>query len=358
MRLLHIGLCASFGLLLAGTSHGQSAGGPPCPNPVSIQGFKTCADIKKAEQEGELVFYSPDVEQGTVKVLQAFKASFPKINTKYIRLQTGALYSKLMAERQAKSYLVDVVNLSDMGLALDFQKRGGFQFYRSPEMAAYEPRFKSKPEGYFTWGCVIMAGIAYNPSTTSAADAPKDWADINQPRWAGSVNTKSANSGLQHTTWFLLRSMLGNDFWNRFTAQKPRAFDSYVQQYDRLSNGEDKLAVTAQYSGYLEFKAKGAPVEFVAPVSGLPAGPEVVGVVSNAPHPEAARLFLDWFLSPVGQRVNADAIYNYSARIDVEPPPGGIHLSKMKLLVPEDWEEYLKSRKDFIEAWGKLSGLR
>jgi iron(III) transport system substrate-binding protein len=358
MKHLYIGFCAAVGLLLAGTAHAQSEGGPPCPNPVSVQGFKTCADVKKAEQEGEMVFYSPDVEQGTVKVLQAFKASFPKINTKYIRLQTGALYSKLMAERQARSYLVDVVNLSDVGLALDFQKRGGYQYYRSPEMAAYESRFKSKPEGYFTWGCMIMAGIAYNPTTTSAADAPKDWTDINNPKWAGGVSVKSANSGLQHTTWYLLRNLFGKDFWTRFTAQKPRAFDSYVQQYDRLSNGEDKLAVTAQYSGFLEFKAKGAPIEFVAPTSGLPAGPEVVGVVSNAPHPEAARLFLDWFLSPIGQKVNADAIFNYSARTDVEPPPGGIPISKMKLLIPDDWNEYLKSRKDFIELWGKLSGLR
>lgn len=358
MKLVIAGLCAAVSLSFAGMANAQSEMVPLCSNPVSVQGFKTCADVKKAEQEGELVLYSPDVEQGTVKVLQAFKATFPKINTKYIRLQTGALYSKLMAERQARSYLVDVVNLSDVGLALDFQKRGGYEPYRSPEMAAYEPRFKSKPEGYFTWGCVIMAGIAYNPATTSKADVPKDWSDLNDLKWRGGINVKSANSGLQHTTWYVLRGLLGKDYWPNFAAQKPRAFDSYVQQYDRLSNGEDKVVSTAQYSGYLEFKAKGAPIEFVAPTSGLPAGPEVIGVVKNAPHPEAARLFLDWFLSPIGQKVNADAIFNYSARSDVEPPPGGIAMSKMKLLVPDDWDAYLKSRKDFVELWGKISGLR
>lgn len=352
------GLCAAVGLVFAGTVSAQSAVSAPCPNPVMVQGFKTCADVKKAEQEGELVFYSPDVERGTVKVLQAFKAAFPKIDTKYIRLQTGALYSKLMAERQAKSYLVDVVNISDVGLALDFQKRGGYDQYHSPQLPAYESRFKSNPEGFFTWGCMIMAGIAYNPATVPTADAPKDWSDLVDPKWAGGISVKSANSGLQHSTWYELRQVLGKDYWDRFATQKPRAFDSYVQQYDRLSNGEDKLAVTAQYSGYLEFKAKGAPIEFIAPTTGLPAGPEVIGVVNKAPHPEAARLFLDWFLSPLGQKVNADAIFNYSARTDVEPPPGGIPLSKMKLLVPKDWDAYIASRKDFVQLWGKLSGLR
>lgn len=358
MKRVIISLCAAVGLAAAGAASAQNEVSTPCPNPVSIKGFKTCADVKKAEEEGEIVLYSPDVEQGTVKVLQGFKAAFPKINTKYVRLQTGALYSKLMAERQAKTYLVDVVNLSDVGLALDFQKRGGWQPYLSPEMAAYEPRFKSKPEGLFTWGCMIMAGIAYNPATMSAVDAPKDWSDLTDPKWQGGISVKSANSGLQHNTWFVLRKLLGDDYWTRFSTQKPRAFDSYVQQYDRLSNREDKLAVTAQYSGYLEFKAKGAPLVFVAPTSGLPAGPEVIGLAKNAPHPEAARLFLDWFLSPIGQKVNADALFNYSARTDVEPPPGGIPISQMKLLVPDDWDAYVASRKDFVQLWGKLSGLR
>ncbi|MGP1667419.1 MAG: ABC transporter substrate-binding protein [Rhodanobacter sp.] len=353
-----ISLCAAVGLSFAGTVSAQSATSAPCPHPITVQGFKTCADVQKAEQEGEVVLYSPDVERGTVKVLAAFKAAFPKINTKYLRLQTGALYSKLMAERQAKSFLVDVVNLSDVGLALDFQKRGGYDQYHSPELSAYESRFKSKPEGFFTWGCVIMAGIAYNPATVKPVDAPKDWKDLLDPKWAGGLSVKSANSGLQHTTWYELREVLGKDYWERFAKQKPRAFDSYVQQYDRLSNGEDKLTVTAQYSGFLEFKAKGAPIEFIAPPTGLPAGPEVIGVANNAPHPQAARLFLDWFLSPLGQKVNADAIFNYSARTDVDPPPGGIHLSKMKLLVPNDWDAYVKSRKEFVELWGRLSGLR
>ena len=52
---------------------------------------------------------------------------------------------------------------------------------------------------------------------------------------------------------------------------KPRGFDSYVQQYDRLVNQQDKVIHTAQYSGYLEWKKKGAPVAFNAPATGLPA---------------------------------------------------------------------------------------
>src|SRR5579884_1598351 len=97
-----------------------------CAKPQQVQGFKTCADVVKAEQEGEVVIYATDPEAAEQKVLAKFRAAFPQIKTSYVRLQAGALYSKVLAERQARSYLVDVLQLSDMGMVLDFQKRGGY----------------------------------------------------------------------------------------------------------------------------------------------------------------------------------------------------------------------------------------
>ena len=139
---------------------------------------------------------------------------------------------------------------------------------------------------------------------------------------------------------------------------KPRAFDSYVQQYQRVVNGEDKIVHSAQYSGYLEFKAKGAPIEFVYPATGLPATPETWGLISDGPHPNAANLFMDWFLSPLGQKANGDALFLNSAREDVPPPPGGVSVKELKLLFPADWQDYLKSRTEFAREWDRLVGLR
>src|SRR5471032_3131122 len=144
-----------------------------CDKPRQMEGFKTCADVAKAEAEGAFVLYSTDPEQGQAKLVGTFNKMFPKVKTNYVRLQAGALYAKVLSERQAKSYLVDVIQISDMGMILDFQKRGGFTQYISPEMAAFKPEYKSTPEGFWTWGSVIMAGIAYNPKNVTAADAPK-----------------------------------------------------------------------------------------------------------------------------------------------------------------------------------------
>jgi iron(III) transport system substrate-binding protein len=225
-------------------------------------------------------------------------------------------------------------------------------------MAAYKPGFKSNPEGYWTWGGIVTAGIAYNPNLVTAAEAPKTYLDAYDPKWTDAINVKVTISGLQHVTWYMLRNLYGPDYWQHYAALKPRAFDSYVQQFDRLVNGQDKIVMTAQYSGYLIMKAKGAPVEFVVPPEGLIASPQPYGAIAEAPHPNAARLYLDWFLGAPGQAAMAKGLYYHSPREDIDPPPGGVPISHFKILSPEDWEAFQATHTQYVREWDKLVGLR
>src|SRR4029453_1264899 len=97
----------------------RAAEGDLCPDPKEVQGFKTCADIAKAEAEGEVVIYATNPEAAMLRVLAEFNKLFPKVKTNYTRLQAGALYAKVSAERQARTYTVDVMQISDMGMILD-----------------------------------------------------------------------------------------------------------------------------------------------------------------------------------------------------------------------------------------------
>ena len=329
-----------------------------CDKPRQFDGFATCADVAKAEKEGQMVLYSTDPEDGSEKVLARFRKTFPKVSTAYVRLQAGALYARINAERRANSYLVDVVQLSDMSLVLDFQKKGGYMEYQSPEMAHYKKDWKSTPEGFFTWGAIGVAAIAYNPKLVSAEEAPKNWLDAVDPKWKDTITSKGSTSGMQHMTWYIMRKLYGNDYWTKFQALNPKGFDSYVQQYDRTVNGQEKIIHTAQYSGYLLAKAKGAPIEFVYPPDGLIAVPESWGIVKEAPHPEAAKLFLDWFIGLPGQNAyGTDLMYN-SLRADVTPPVGGVGPEKMKLLFPDDWDAFIKTHPQFVREWDKITGVR
>ena len=329
-----------------------------CDNPKQMQGFKTCASVEKAEAEGAFTLYSTDPEKGQVALLKGFTDLFPKIKTSYVRLQAGALYAKLLAERNAKSNLVDVLVISDMGMVQDFTRRGGYRQYVSPEMAAFKPEYKSKPEGFWTWGCIIASGIAYNPNIVKPEDVPNKWEDLLDAKWKDAINVKMSNSGLQMSAWYVLKPILGDAYFQKFGDNKPRAFDSYVQQYGRIIDGQDKVIMAAQYSGFVEFKAKGAPIAFVAPATGLPSAQQSVGIVSDGPNPNAAELFTDWFLSPVGQKVYTEVLFNHSPREDVAPPPGALPIKEMKLLFPNDYDDFEKKRPEFTKEWDKIIGAR
>jgi len=329
-----------------------------CEQPRQMDGFQTCANVDKAFEEGALVHYAPDAEPEMAAYLSAFRKAFPRIQTTFLRLQTGALYARLSAERQARTYVPDTLILTEIGFALDFQKRGGYAQYLSPEIAAYAPHQQSKPAGYWTWDNQIVAGIAYNPTAVRPEEAPTSWKDLLNPRWNNLVNVKLSTSGLQHAAWYIMRRQYGEDYWKQFAALSPRGFDSYVQQYDRMISGQDHVICTAQYSGYLIAKGKGAPVVFVRPEEGVVVTPGVMGVVANAPHPEAGRLFLDWYLGVPGQTVMTRTVRNYSARADVPPPPGGDPITSFKLLVPDDWEAFLKTHGQFVKEWDRMTGIR
>ena len=62
-----------------------------CEKPRQMDGFKTCANVEKAFEEGQLVHYSPDTESSQARYLADFRKTFPQIKTVFLRLQTGAL---------------------------------------------------------------------------------------------------------------------------------------------------------------------------------------------------------------------------------------------------------------------------
>ena len=137
MRLLAVVSMALCAVGWSGLAQAENA--KLCDKPRQMDGFQTCADVEKAEAEGAFVLYSTDPEAGQAKLVGAFMKAFPKIQAKFFRLQAGALYAKILSERQAKSYLVDVIQISDMGMILDFQRKNGFVQYISPEMSKFKP---------------------------------------------------------------------------------------------------------------------------------------------------------------------------------------------------------------------------
>lgn len=354
-QVIRAGAGIAAGSLLAAPAISQTA----ARKPTQVLDFTTFADVAKAEQEGELVFYCHENEAGTAALMEGFGKDFPKIKTSYVRAQTGALYNKIVSERTAGRYLCDVLQLSDVAPAVDFEKKNGWENYVGPELGAYKAEYRSARAGDYFWTGVSFAGIAYNTEKVTGADIPKSWKDINDPKWRNAISCKISSSGMQFVQWYTLGKMYGFDFWKQFAQQRPRGFDSRVQLFDRLARGDDKVCALAEYAAYVLYHEKKAPIELVFPADGLPATPLVVGIVDRAPHPNAARLYLDWAMSKRGQgyhQTNRNLLYG-SVRSDAPPMPTGKRLADFKLLFPADWDDYGRMRDQFTKEWNGMLGL-
>ena len=350
---------------VVGVPLGSTGGGtmgdqvePSCSDPTEVAGITTCADLEKAKAEGTVTFYSPDPEPKTIAVLKEFNASFPEIETKVVYLQTGALYARLQSERKAGAYQADVLIQTDLAAIQDFKEQEGWLNYVSPELAGFKQGEQiSDPVGLWQNEGTMFGGIAYNADNVDPQDAPKTWKDLLNPKWKGKLNVKTSISGLQHLQWYTLGNLYGATYWEKFAKQEPVAFDSYVQQYDRLIRGEDLIVANAQYSGFVEYQDKGAPLRFIAPPDGMQAGPQAIGIPTHAPHLEAAKLLLDWYLSKPGQEVITRQLSLTSARADVAPPGDPADTDGSQLLFPAEVNDYIDSQTDFQRTWNALTGI-
>jgi len=118
------------------------------------------------------------------------------------------------------------------GAGCRFQKKGGYEHYVSPETPALQGG-PSELAGWlvFSGPAVDPAGIAYNSTKVSAADAPKTCKDILNPRWKGSISCKISASVCSSYNGTTLRKLYGAGFWKEFAKQNPHAFDSRVQLF-------------------------------------------------------------------------------------------------------------------------------
>ena len=97
---------------------------------TKVLDFQTGADVAKAEQEGEVVYYGHDGEAGIAALLDGFRKDFPKIKTSYVRPRPARSTPRSPPSARPDRFGVDVLQLSDISPAIDFQKKGGYEQLR------------------------------------------------------------------------------------------------------------------------------------------------------------------------------------------------------------------------------------
>ena len=313
------------------------------------------ARLEAAKKEGKVVWYTSLALSSSEKVAKLFEAAYPGIKVEVHRTGSERILQRVMQELQANLKIADVVHTSDAGHYVLLKDKKLLMKYAPAGVDRFPAAFKDK-DGYHYGLRATVNVIAYNSKIVPAAEAPRTWKDLLDPKWKGKLVTAHPGySGVIATHVLALVHLHGWDYFKQLAQNKPMLVQSAVDPSGVVASGERPIAVDGGDYTFYQVKKKGNPVEIVFPKEGVPLVVSPSAITSFAPHPNAARLFTDFIFSRDLQQVLADSEGLYTGHPDVKYPPDRPKLSDLNLLRvdPEELEkrnEEIKTR--FVEFFG------
>jgi ABC-type Fe3+ transport system substrate-binding protein len=314
--------------------------------------------IAAAQKEGKVVWYTGLIVNQIVRPLcEAFQAKYG-INATYNRHDENELAMVFNAEVRAGRMQVDV--MGSVAGVTDTIPTSQMEPYTPAAAADYTPDF-STPDGIWRSTNVIIHTAGINTSLVKPEDAPRTYQDLLNPKWKGRI-AWTASLGMAGPPGFIgaVLTTMGHDsgmnYLKQLSEQKiinirgtPRAV------LDQVIAGEYPLALQiVSYHASIS-AAQGAPTTWLR-MEPVIANHNYVGLVKHAPHPNAARLFIEFALSEEGQMVFQKAGYipaNPKIRAgypDTKPQDGRYEYF---LLTPElasaHYQEWLRVYNDLFK---------
>jgi iron(III) transport system substrate-binding protein len=289
--------------------------------------------IEAAKQEGKVVLYSSmDLPVGE-KLSKAFEAAYPGLSVQIERSGSERLFQRLDQEFASNIHAADVINSSDASHFIPWKTNGWLAPFVSEDVAQYFPSAYRDGDGMFATTRIWLSSIAYNTNLVKPEDAPKSFADLLDPRWAGKmVKGHPAYSGTIMTATFEMVRDLGWDYFEKLAKQRVMQTQSSTDPPKKLLLGERAVMIDGNEYGIVLLKEAGQPVEPVYPTEGAPVISGPTGIFVNAPHPNAARLFQAWLHTRQTQQFFIDFTAQYSVHAQVASKPGRRRLSDIKLM--------------------------
>jgi iron(III) transport system substrate-binding protein len=308
-----------------------------------------------ALDEGTFMLYDTYPEAQWRAVLDQFTED-TGVEVEHIRLVTGQLYERTLAEGKAGQLNADAIGITDLTLTEELHEQGIIREYESVNGVKL-PEGRYDPDG--AWYSSLLPGltISYNTEVVSEEEAPKTWEDLLDPKWKGQIGiTPITTGGSTFSLYHFLREEYGIEYWEALKAQEPRMYESSVPLGQDMVRGEVPITIgnPGVVAGLIN---DGAPVTMVFPEAGVPVFQSVVGAVEGAAHPSAAELYIEWLLSPRGQSVIVETTNEYPSDPEVEGPSvEGVSMpaaDSPALKVPPT-EAWFDLREQLTQEWTAL----
>lgn len=305
--------------------------------------------VEEAKKEGKLLFYTVLSLPESQALIKGFQQKYPFIQPELFRLGAEKMRTKILTEARAGRHLFDVTSMAvvEMGV-LQLERVLGA--YKASARDAIPAGLKDD-EGFWTSIYVRQFVLAYDTRQVSEKEAPKNWGNILDPKWKGKIGMDE-----QETEWYAaLVEYWGAEkakkFMRGLAAQNPVLHRGHTLIANLLVAGEFPLAI-AYASRIEEMKSKGAPLDWVDTMDPIVVSPSVIALAARAPHPNAARLFIEYVLSREGQTLLQDN-FRVMARSDIAPMARKTDLKRLRasFVNPKIAERYAIFQKEYNEIF-------
>src|SRR5580698_7124966 len=305
----------------------------------------------KAKSEGAFVLYVGGPTAPWEAMAKTFNERYPGINVSITGGFSNVLDKKIDAQIAAGKLEVDAAILQTIADFVRWKNDDRLLIYKPKGFDAIDESFKDKAGAY--WATMVNAvPYMYNTDKVAAADVPNSALDFLKPQFQGKIVTAyPADDDVTLWVFYHIVQKYGWSYMDKYMAAKPNFIQGHLGEQRSIGSGQNLVTFDSILDITEGLKRQGQPVESHFPTGdALPIWPLLGAIFKNAPHPNAAKLFLSWLLSPEQQA----KLPTWSPRSDVPPPAGYKPILSYK--VANDYRDFLSDEKKVAELRKKFEG--
>jgi len=327
--------------------------------------------VAAATKEGKLVLWGPPGANVRTAYAEGFQKAFPGIEVDYMGATGSKQGARMLAERRAGIYSVDILTQGTTTMLQTLMPQNVLDPILPalilPEVTNTKNWLQNKLEYSddenkynLVFASYVKTPIAVNPKLVNLKELHSYW-DLLHPKWSGKIAMKDptiSGPGLATATFWYAEPGLGPEFIRKlFGTQKIVRSDDDRQLLEWLVQGRYSIIIAPSEFTATGLRAKGLPVDLVGADhfkegSYLTAGNGSVALINRAPHPNAAKVFLNWLLTREGQTLMTQALGYASRRLDVTRE----HLDP--IVVPREGVKYQPNfKEEYVNMKGKILAL-
>jgi ABC-type Fe3+ transport system substrate-binding protein len=273
----------------------------------------------KASAEGTLSIYGGGPARLYESWVKEYEARFPGIKVTVTGGYAGGLAPAIDKQIAAKKLDVDFVTFQAVQEFIRWKSEGVLLPFKMEGFEALDPRFRD-PDGAYTPINVFAIAPAYNSKLLAREDAPRSARDFLKPIFRGKLITAYPHD--DDATLFAFHTIVKTYGWtymDAYMANEPKFIQGHLGVVRSVAAGESIATFDMMLHHTMVEKSEGKPIEVAFPESdAIPIWGQLGAILKDAPHPNAAKLWLQWYMAAEQQ----SRIGTWSARRDVPAPFG------------------------------------